>query len=162
MPRTDLLPCLLKPSLLPNKLGPRFKWTRQKISSWRLECDFSVLGRWNKSQDEWNNLRIRAGRRRMKQVKQRQRMMTETERQMKQIAYRSLTWQGVITNETKTWQGVMGLGKLYGLRGSTEVKKGYRIDIVKWMCATRDWVCVRTWENNLLMTSSVRLVNDTN
>ena len=38
----------------------------------------------------------------------------------------------------------VGLGKLYGLRGSTEVKKGYRIDIVKWMCATRDWVCVRT------------------
>ena len=37
-----------------------------------------------------------------------------------------------------------GLGKLYGLRGSTEVEKGYRIDIVKWMCATRDWVCVRT------------------
>ena len=35
------------------------------------------------------------------------------------------------------------LGKLYGLRGSTEVKKGYRIDIVKWMCATRDWVCER-------------------
>ena len=27
----------------------------------------------------------------------------------------------------------VGLGKLYGLRGSTEVKKGYRIDIVKWM-----------------------------
>ena len=36
------------------------------------------------------------------------------------------------------------LGKLYGLRGSTEVEKGYRIDIMKWMCATRDWVCVRT------------------
>ena len=54
----------------------------------------------------------------------------------------------------------VGLGKLYGLRGSTEVKKWYRIDIVKWICAT-DWVCVRTWENNLLMTSSVQLVNDT-
>ena len=27
---------------------------------------------------------------------------------------------------------------------SPEVKKGYRIDIVKWMCATRDWVNVRT------------------
>ena len=38
----------------------------------------------------------------------------------------------------------VGVGKLYGLRGSTEVKKGYRIDIVQWMCATRDWVCVRT------------------
>ena len=38
----------------------------------------------------------------------------------------------------------VGLGEVYGLRGSTEVKKGYRIDIVKWMCATRDWVCVRT------------------
>ena len=38
----------------------------------------------------------------------------------------------------------VGLGKLYGLRGSTEVKKGYRIDIVNWMCATRDWVCIRT------------------
>jgi len=41
------------------------------------------------------------------------------------------------------------------------VKKGYRIDIAKWMCVPRDWVCVRTGENNLSMTSSVRLVNDT-
>ena len=43
-----------------------------------------------------------------------------------------------------------------------ELKKGYRIDIAKWMCVPRDCVCVRTWENNLLMTSSVRHVNDTN
>ena len=28
-------------------------------------------------------------------------------------------------------------------RGSTEVKKGYRKDIAKWMCVPRDWVCVR-------------------
>ena len=28
--------------------------------------------------------------------------------------------------------------------GLQRLKKGYRIDIVKWMCATRDWVCVRT------------------
>ena len=41
-------------------------------------------------------------------------------------------------------------------------KKGYRIDIAKWMCASRDWVWERTLEYNLLMTSSVRLVNDTN
>ena len=39
----------------------------------------------------------------------------------------------------------VGLGNLYGLRGSTEVKKGYRIDIVKWMCATRDWVYACTY-----------------
>jgi len=32
-------------------------------------------------------------------------------------------------------------------------KKGYRIDIAKWMCVPRDWVWVRTLENNLLMTS---------
>ena len=43
-----------------------------------------------------------------------------------------------------------------------QVKKGYRIDIAKWMYVPRDWVCVRTRENNLLMTSSVRHVNDTN
>ena len=41
-------------------------------------------------------------------------------------------------------------------------KKGYRIDIAKWMCVPRDWVWERTLEYNLLMTSSVRLVNDTN
>ena len=41
-------------------------------------------------------------------------------------------------------------------------KKGYRIDTAKWMYVPRDWVWLRTLENNLLMTSSVRLVNDTN
>ena len=41
-------------------------------------------------------------------------------------------------------------------------KKGYRIDIAKWMCVPTDWVWERTLEDNLLMTSSVRLVNDTN
>ena len=41
-------------------------------------------------------------------------------------------------------------------------KGGHRIDIAKWMYVPRDWVCVRTRENNLLMTSSVRHVNDTN
>jgi len=41
-------------------------------------------------------------------------------------------------------------------------KKGHRIDIAKWIYVPRDWVCVRTRENNLLMTSSVRHVNDTN
>ena len=41
-------------------------------------------------------------------------------------------------------------------------KKEYRIDIVKWMCVPRDWVWERTLEYNLLMTSSVRLLNDTN
>ena len=25
-----------------------------------------------------------------------------------------------------------------------ELKKGYRIDIAKWICVPRDWVCVRT------------------
>ena len=84
--------------------------------------------------------------------------------------HRSPICRGVhmyVSTHVHTWVHLhacvwVGLGKLYGLRGSTDVKKGYRIDIVKWMCATRDWVCVRTWENNLLMTSSVRLVNDTN
>jgi len=38
------------------------------------------------------------------------------------------------------------------------VKKGYRIDIAKWMCVSRDWVCVK----NLSVTLSVRVVNDTN
>ena len=41
-------------------------------------------------------------------------------------------------------------------------KKGYRIDIAKWMYVPRDWVCVRTRENNPLLTSSVRRVDDTN
>ena len=41
-------------------------------------------------------------------------------------------------------------------------KKGYRIDIAKRMCVPRNWVWERTLEYNLLMTSSVRLVNDTN
>ena len=41
-------------------------------------------------------------------------------------------------------------------------KRGHRIDIAKWIYVPRDWVCVRTRENNLLMTSSVRHVNDTN
>ena len=40
-------------------------------------------------------------------------------------------------------------------------KKEYRID-AKRMCVPRDWVWERTLEYNLLMTSSVRLVNDTN
>ena len=40
-------------------------------------------------------------------------------------------------------------------------KKGYRIDIAEWMCVPRDWVWVRTLENNLLMTLSVRLIDDT-
>jgi len=31
-------------------------------------------------------------------------------------------------------------------------KKGHGIDIAKWMYVPRDWVCVRTRENNLLMT----------
>ena len=39
------------------------------------------------------------------------------------------------------------------------MKKGHRIDIAKWMYVPRDWVCVRTRENNLLMTSSVRHVD---
>ena len=55
-----------------------------------------------------------------------------------------------------------GLSKIYGYWGSQEVKKGYRIDIVKWMYVPRDWVCVRTRQNNLLMILSVRHVNDTN
>jgi len=46
--------------------------------------------------------------------------------------------------------------------GLKRLKKGHRIDIGKWMYVPRDWVCVRTWVNNLLMTSSVRHVNDTN
>jgi len=41
-------------------------------------------------------------------------------------------------------------------------KGGHRIDIAKWMYVPRDWVCVRTREKNLLMTSSVRHVDDTN
>ena len=41
-------------------------------------------------------------------------------------------------------------------------KKGHRIDIAKWMYVPRDWVWERSLEYNLLMTSSVRLVNDTN
>jgi len=52
--------------------------------------------------------------------------------------------------------------KIYGYRGSQEVKKGHRIDIAKWMYVPKDWVCVRTREINLLMTSSWRHINDTN
>jgi len=44
-------------------------------------------------------------------------------------------------------------------RGSQGWKKGPRIDTAKWMYVPRDWVCAR---NNLLMTSSVRHINDTN
>jgi len=53
--------------------------------------------------------------------------------------------------------------KIYGYRGSQGwKKKGPRIDIAKWMYAPRDCVCAKTRENNLLMTSSVRHINDTN
>jgi len=31
------------------------------------------------------------------------------------------------------------------------VKKGYRIDIAKWMYVPRDWVCVRTRENKSII-----------
>jgi len=45
-----------------------------------------------------------------------------------------------------------------GLKGGKK-KRGSRIDTAKWMYVPGDWVCVR---NNLLMTSSVRHINDTN
>ena len=88
----------------------------------------------------------------------------------RESSHRSPICRGVhvyVSSHVHTWVHLhacvwVGLGKLHGSQGSTEVRKGYRIDIAKWMCATRDWVCVRTWENNLSMTSSVRLVNDTN
>jgi len=54
------------------------------------------------------------------------------------------------------------LSKIYGYRGFQEVKIGTRIDIAKWMYVPRDWVCVRTREDNVLMILSVRHVNDTN
>ena len=67
-------------------------------------------------------------------------------------SYRSPICRGVhmyVSTHVYTWVHLhacvwVGLVKLYGLRGSTEVKQEYRIHIVKWMCATRDWVCVRT------------------
>jgi len=55
-----------------------------------------------------------------------------------------------------------GLSEDIWISRVSRVKKGPRIDIAKWMYVPRDWVCARTRENNLLMTSSVRHVNDTN
>ena len=49
--------------------------------------------------------------------------------------------------------------KIYGYRGSQGWEKGASIDTANWMYLPRGWVCVR---NNLLMTSNVRHVNDTN
>ena len=46
-----------------------------------------------------------------------------------------------------------------GYRGSQGWKKGPRIDRVRWMYVPRGWVYAR---NNLLITSSVRHINDTN
>jgi len=48
------------------------------------------------------------------------------------------------------------------IEGLKRGEKGHRIDIGKWMYVAIDWVYVRTRENNLLMTSSVRHINDTN
>ena len=71
----------------------------------------------------------------------------------RETSHRSPICRGVhkyVSTHVHTWAHLhacvwVGLGKLHGYRGSIEVKKkGYRIDIVKWMRATRDWVCVGT------------------
>jgi hypothetical protein len=51
---------------------------------------------------------------------------------------------------------------IYIYRVSRGENKGYRIDIGKWLHEAIDLVYERTRENNLLMTSSVRHINDTN